>query len=223
MVIWLSELESEYVLTPSTPKKMKLDLSINTQDIKGSFEKISEDIMNSWVLISGYNKYRICEIEFYFNATGIHDDNYTHSHELQKTSGKWYLHPSGIDITFGNAECYGGILIRALDNLTLTKEDPKRYTYGPLNCLQEIFRNLDSAYKHDYTFGLEETIADLIEFEKPIAAPRVGLNKIRNEEMYDKLYRFLVLPKKKHAEKTKIVNAMIKQGFSEEKANEIWG
>lgn len=201
---------------------MEIDLTIDKGNISGSFERIAKELLNSWVIASGNSFYRICEIEFYFK-TKDHEDPYSHGHELQKSSGKWYLHPSGMDITFGNPECYGGILIRALDNLTLPIDHSKRYTYGPLNCLQELFQNLNSVYKQDYTLGIVYADEGKIEYEDPIAAPRVGLNPNKNPEMFDQNYRFLVLPKKKHADKTLIFEAMIRQGLPKEKADKIWG
>ena len=56
-----------------------------------------------------------------------------------------------------------------------------------------------------------------------IAAPRVGLNEENNPDMYEKLYRFLIFPKLKHAEKTRIAEAMKKGGKTEEEIKEIWG
>jgi 3-methyladenine DNA glycosylase Mpg len=196
-----------------------LELKINNKDVNGSFKRIASELMNDWILISNDNKYRIAEIEFYFNHKGLHEDSYTHGHELQKQSGKWYLHGSGIDITFGNEDCYGGILIRALQDL----QDEKNYIYGPINSLTEIFKNFGDVYKHQITVGLERDSEGLIKKEKPIAAPRVGLNKAKDALMHEKFYRFLVLPKKKHADKTLIEKAMKKQDFSDAEIKSIWG
>ena len=88
-----------------------INLTINTQNLDSSFRRIAEDLLNHFIFISGEKSYRICEIEFYYMGVN-HEDKYTHGHELQKTSGQWYQHGSGLDITCGNDNAYGGILIR---------------------------------------------------------------------------------------------------------------
>jgi hypothetical protein len=197
---------------------MDLNLSINTQDIQTSFYDIADDLMNNWVLVANDHTYRIAEIEFYFKDPASHEDSFTHGHALQKESGKWYLHGSGLDITFGTKDCHGGILIRALQGM----DSPGSYTYGPINCLTELFKNIGSVYKGTTSFGLEKDTQKRIAVEKPIAAPRVGLNETKDPAMHAKLYRFLVLPANKHANKTIIADAMKQQGYTEEEVKAIW-
>jgi hypothetical protein len=195
---------------------MILNLRTDSQNINDDFKRIATELMNDWVLKIENSMYRIIEIEFYFKSKS-HNDDYAHAHELQKKPDCWYFHASGVDITFGNDEAYGGILIRGIFNLGSLK-----YTYGPINVVTELFSNLQSVYNHSYSFGLIAAPENIIKFENPISAPRVGLNKNKNPEMRDKLYRYLVMPKEQHAEKTNIETAMKKQNYPEDEIKNIW-
>ena len=192
-----------------------INLKTEHSDINEDFKRIATELMNEWVLKIQNATYRITELEFYIRSSD-HPDNYTHGHELQKKSGSWYFHGSGIDITFGSDNSYGGILIRALQRM----EKPGNFTYGPINVVTELFSNLQDVYNSSLSFGLIE--ARNLPFEKPLAAPRVGLTKEKNPEMYDKYYRFLILPREKHGEKEKIAEAMKLQGYSETEIKSIW-
>ena len=197
---------------------LKIHNISETEDLHLEFEKIASELMNDWILQINNSKYRIIEIEFYFKG-GRHDDNYTHEHELQKKFGRWYFHGSGLDITFGNNNFYGGILIREIYNLD-TKVKP---TYGPINVVTELFSNIQTVYINKFSFGLIPDKDKIITRQTPIAAPRVGLNRTKNPSMYDKLYRFLVLPSKQHAEKAKIAESMERQGYSKEEIKDKLG
>ncbi len=198
---------------------MEIDFTINDDKIDDDFQRIANDLLNNWVLKVENALYRITEIEFYYKDKGEkHNDTYIHGHELQRQKGKWYFHGSGIDITFGDDKAHGGILIRAIYSI-----NDKKYCYGPLNCILEIFSNLSNIYKPKMSFCLIPSTEELFEKEKPIRAQRVGLNPDKNPEMWNKYYRFLVMPKEKHADKTKIFEAMKSQGFSEDERKNIWG
>jgi hypothetical protein len=200
---------------------MEIDFTINNGKIDDDFQRIANDLLNNWVLKVENALYRITEIEFYYkDEAGNHDDSYIHGHELQKQKGKWYFHGSGIDITFGNSKAYGGILIRAIYKVNKGEE---KYCYGPLNCIVEIFSNLSNIYKPEMSFCLIPATQELFKKEKPICAQRVGLNPDKNPEMWNKYYRFLIMPKEKHADKTGIVEAMKNQNYSEAEIKNIWG
>lgn len=200
---------------------MEIDFSIDEANIDEGFQRIANDLLNNWVIKVEDALYRITEIEFYYrDEARKHDDSYVHGHKIQKQKGKWYFHGSGIDLTFGDGEAYGGILIRAICQVN---EGKGKYCYGPLNCILEIFSNLSSIYKPEMSFCLIPANDDLFEQEKPIRAQRVGLNPKNNQEMWNKYYRFLVMPKQKHADKTGIAEAMKKQNYSEAEIKNIWG
>lgn len=194
----------------------QLNLSIDSNLITDDFEKIAFELLNKWVLRVDSSIFRITEIEFYLNGSN-HIDGYTHGHERQKKIGQWYFHASGIDLTFGSEDFFGGILIRGIYNL-----GTKKYVNGPIKVLTELFGSLDSIYLKKFEFGLMPDADSLIEIEKPIKAPRVGLNPLKDSNAFKKYYRFLVMPKEDHKDKTIIYNSLIDQGFSPEEAKIIW-
>lgn len=194
-----------------------MNLEIDNKDIEGSFNSIASELMNEYVLKVNDTDYRITEIEFYYQG-GNHNDNYIHGHSLQMTKGKWYFHGSGIDLTFGSEGIYGGVLLRAIYNLKTSE-----YIYGPIKIITEIFSNVPSVFDTNISFGLIRTENTFLELEKPIKAPRVGLNEKTNPNMYKELYRYLIMPKQKHSEKTRIAEAMEKQGFFQKEIHNIWG
>jgi len=200
---------------------MEINFTINEDKIDDDFQRIANDILNNWVLKVEDALYRITELEFYYRDDGKkHDDSYIHGHELQRQKGKWYFHGSGIDITFGNGKAYGGILIRAICKVN---EGTKKYCYGPLNCILEIFSNLSNIYKPEMSFCLIPATDMLFEKEKPLRALRVGLNSEKDPIMHGKYYRFFVMPTQKHADKTGIAEALRNQGIDETEIKNIWG
>jgi hypothetical protein len=56
------------------------------------------------------------------NTSSQHPDEYAHQHAEQAKSNTWYFHGSGLDITFGDKEIYGGILIRSIGLLKMQKD-----------------------------------------------------------------------------------------------------
>ncbi len=196
---------------------MAINLIINESNIDADFKRIADDLMNHWILKIESKMYRITEIEFYLKSE-FHNDTYTHGHKLQQLKERWYFHGAGIDLTFGVNGFYGGILIRALYDF---KEN--NYTYGPLNCVTELFSNIGHIYETNLSFGLVSAKPNDFEAEKPIPAPRVGLNPNKDKDKYEAFYRFLIMPKRKHAEKTKIAEGMKQQGYSDIEINNIWG
>ncbi|SMD42073.1 hypothetical protein SAMN00777080_0610 [Aquiflexum balticum DSM 16537] len=179
-------------------------------------------MLNQYVLISGRRKFRICEIEFYYKEVeGHHKDIYTHAHELQKSSGKWYQHGSGLDITCGNDKAYGGILIRALQELNEEGEEIN-YIYGPLKSLHILMENFGSVDKHEITFGLEKVHGGFITSESVLNATRVGLNPVHDKEMQQKMYRYFIFPQKPHDRKGEII-ASLRGRIEDDKLKELFG
>jgi hypothetical protein len=182
---------------------MKIDLSINETSPEMDFKRIATELMNDWVLQVNAKRYRIAEVEFYFKSDE-HLDPYTHGHPLQKEMGKWYFHGSGIDITFGNNNYHGGILLRAIYSI----DDVENYKYGPLKTVEEIFSNFSSVFDGQFTFKLSPALTDEIKKVDVYSAPRVGLNPNLNQDYCKRPYRFLIMPKEKHANKGEIAEAL---------------
>lgn len=132
----------------------------SVSDYEALFEEIADALLNRYVLTIGYHyKYRIAEIEFYFNdiirkeADRVHTDTFTHGDEHQTKSGLWYFHRfgkvykagtyKGMDLSFGKGKdmAYGGILIRALSSLGATNGKslpPNEFIEGPCNSVVRI-------------------------------------------------------------------------------------
>jgi hypothetical protein len=124
-----------------------------------------------------------------------------------------YFHGSGLDITLSDGIAYGGILIRAIslvdkDNPKPTKENT---TIGPLNVCTEIFKQFGNVLAHKpIEFDLVDISMDpmgaLMKKAEVFAVPRIGLNRIKDEEgqFWDKPYRFISFLNLPHKENDKI-------------------
>ena len=145
-------------------------LHINTSSkerVEESFFSVASRLMSDFQLVVNEHRYRLLDIEFYYYAPGIFEDVYAHRHEAQLQTGKWYFHGSGIDITFGNGECHGGILIRAIGKLTGEGYGDRNGIYkeihGPLKVKTELFSNMGSAFNKEASYiYLEDVSIDRI-------------------------------------------------------------
>ena len=105
----------------------------NINNYQVVFSEYANKLMNEYCLKVYDKKYNLIEIEFYFYDKENHPDPYIYCNEKQKECGKFYFHGSGMDITFGNGKCYGGILIRSIMN------EEGQYINGSLKLLEELF------------------------------------------------------------------------------------
>ena len=105
----------------------------NINNYQVVFSEYANKLMNEYCLKVDDKKYNLIEIEFYFYDKENHPDPYIYCNEKQKECGEFYFHGSGMDITFGNGICYGGILIRSIMN------EEGQYINGSLKLLEELF------------------------------------------------------------------------------------
>lgn len=162
------------------------------------FYSIAEKLMNSYIMKIGDIEFELTEIEFYYFNDEEHSDVYVHSHDLQKSTNTFlYVHQAwdnygGIDLTFGNNEYYGGILIRGI------KLKDKKYVAGPAkvrNVLVDIISRDISSYSElqQYFDDNKELITlqakEMIQHEI-LHAPRHNLGKKEDKEFRHALYRF---------------------------------
>ena len=180
----------------------KENIKIEYQDV---FSKYANKLMNEYCLKVDDKKYNLIEIEFYFYDKENHPDPYIYCNEKQKECGKFYFHGSGMDITFGNGKCYGGILIRSIMN------EEGQYINGSLKLLEELFCDEIDKLKIEL---IEKDIGK----KNIFCSTRVGLQahpldyelltKYENFIPYIfRLYRFIVdysCPENKCKDKTKI-------------------
>ncbi|MDR3695160.1 hypothetical protein [Mucilaginibacter sp.] len=205
---------------------MNLEIT-NKENPFDDFKRIASSLMNDNVLLVGENYYRFTSLEFYYFEKDSHADVYSHQHENQMTSEQWYFHGSGLDITFGSKDVYGGILIRGVKNL---KEN--KFINGPILCVQELFKNLGAVNNSEkMSFYIQklpwDRMGSLIEEQKVYYSRRVGLNpKIDQSEkarFYNGLYRFFINPKETQKDKSNIAVDLLTQVGSEKEINDLFG
>jgi hypothetical protein len=184
------------------------------------FESVCQILFYRTVFHIQDQRYKITEAELYLK-TDDHPDVFTHGSEEQKKSGLFYFHKyklgkiykewprSGIDITFGNENRFGGILLRGMQNL----DGELEYVDGPAMLSQKIMGifkekgskvsavvpNLDINIFNDRHLWLEETSGN-DQVNVIYRAPRVGLALSKDVESrlayVAKLYRYLADPLK---------------------------
>lgn len=196
---------------------MKDFLQINDESNStclNSYQTIAKKLMNDYKLQVRDKFYRIIECEFYYNSEK-HLDPYVHGHKRQKeTIGEWYFHGSGLDITLGSENGYGGILIRGIAEVVRDSPIPERKEaiLGPLNVVSEIFTQIgDSRAEKSLDFGLVDISRERrganMKTARVFSIPRIGLNLSKDtvENFHNRAYRFITflhLPHK-NADKVK--------------------
>lgn len=180
-------------------------------DLELEFKHIAEELMLSFKLRTPKNEYHLAELEFYLNDGKIHKDESTHGDKRQKQSATWYFHRysngeykkpnrQGLDITIGQRDrYYGGILIRALQNVA----DENDYIHGPSLIVDRILEDTRRSQKEIENEGVfENKLLRLVVGKKSdqqiFEGPRYNLGKNTPEFYLNKAYRFITYPKKKH-------------------------
>ena len=195
-------------------KTMNTLNDILNQKVIGNPEQWFESVCNLLFYRTVFHikdqRYKITEAELYLNSEE-HPDAFTHGSHEQKKAGLFYFHKrgesyqeghiKGVDITFGNENRFGGILLRGMQNL----DDESDYIDGPGMLSQRIVdafegeKVIDVAPKLNIDIfkpqdlWLEETSGeDQIIYK----APRHGLTLSKDAEArlpyFAKLYRYLV-------------------------------
>ena len=182
------------------------------KEIEAQFDEVAKEILNNYLLKINSNKYRITEIEFYYNdecSINNHPDPYIYKDNIQQSCGKWYFHRKGrggLDITFGKGKSYGGILLRGLQN-TKAHYD---YIDGPLlvsdrilekaNKINEMKKIIEKKKIFDSKNSIYLIKMKQLSKSTIYKTTRVGLHPKRNEKKwYDfimKNYRYLIYPEK---------------------------
>lgn len=170
----------------------------SVENMQHIFHVIAEKLMNGYILKISDLEFELTEIEFYYFDDEKHSDVYVHSHDFQKNTNSFlYVHEAwdnygGIDLTFGNNEYYGGILIRGIK----LKDD--NYVAGPSKVrsalVEQINRDISSYPElQQYFVDKKEMITlkekDILE-HKILHAPRHNLGKKEHKEFRNALYRF---------------------------------
>ncbi|MGN1254619.1 MAG: hypothetical protein ACI4T9_08545 [Prevotella sp.] len=158
----------------------------NDDDAERIFSEVAQELMSNYVIKKQDKQYRLLEIEFYWNSAQ-HPDVSTYRRKMKE--GYWFLHPSGLDITFPSDEdAYGGILIRTIQSI----DHPEEIYSGPWKCSDALFDfiPLDGA-KSDIIPQLRKTVSPLFS-GVPEQALRQGITKEHSEKYYTKGYCFYI-------------------------------
>lgn len=119
---------------------------LSRETIFKSFNQIADTISNNVQIKINEAYYRIIDFEFYCFGDQFQDPH-TYKSTQQLENGNFYLHASGIDITFGDGTNYGGILLRSI--VKLYGDSGKDFGFmtqqfdGPQNVATELFSNLN--------------------------------------------------------------------------------
>ncbi len=158
---------------------------INENDIKVSFDKISEVIFNKIYLKISNEYFRIVEIEYYFYSS-IHPD--TKTLPRQTTKCDLWEHKYGFDICFdSDNNSYGGILIRSIKDIKNNNffNNPKKVYYHLLNICKNYnlkFNDIEICFHNiDYKYNENE----------PIKTNRI-IKKTKDYDFFDKPYRHII-------------------------------
>jgi hypothetical protein len=162
-----------------------------TNPTETEFEKIAQILFDNYAIQTHSAKYRMSELEFYWNSEN-HKDNSTYKrNHVDPKSGEWFFHYSGVDIALKNEESggYGGILIRSIYDIS-----NKIITKGPMVCAMKLFSGTNAFEKESIKTYITQYSFNKSDITKK---PRVGLGKNAKENDANTLnYAFLIDPKK---------------------------
>jgi|TARA_B110000902_G_C13952015_1_gene453952 hypothetical protein len=180
-----------------------MNLSIDPENINGSFCKIADLLINEYDLVIVNSVYQVSNIEFYYYNETLHRDDNSHSFKYKRArvrqllNSKWYIHKisinpnfkhKGIDFTFGDGVSFGGILIKEVIRI----EDNKKFSQSKF--VDELIDVLEPKDPDEFinmveeqeklTFNKRDKKSHIIE-----KCSRIGL---ANETFKDSLYAFKI-------------------------------
>ena len=120
-------------------------LELKGQDWDSEFKRIAGILFNNYKISANKQEYDIVDIEFYYDSPEpeLHSDNFIYTKTIRNlTTGNWFFHLSGVDLTFGIGEknIRGGILIRAIRKHHC-RIDEKPYIIGSWRTMLELLNN----------------------------------------------------------------------------------
>ncbi|KAG2375231.1 hypothetical protein C9374_009854 [Naegleria lovaniensis] len=146
---------------PILTKLKELDNCANfktIQEFEDVFTSITEYLFNHVELVVKDKTFRLAELEYYYTCPPVHNDPFSHCHEIQATKGEWYFHQSlaktndnnykggsyqGLDLSIGCGTFKGGVLIRSLLN-------GDKLIEGPSLCVDAIINTYDCKTIHEF-------------------------------------------------------------------------
>jgi hypothetical protein len=208
------------------------------------FDRIATRLLYGSRVSVGKESYRFVEIEFYY-CGDLHPDPFTHRDPLQLECGRWYFHRTrgtyrsgsfkGLDLTFGDGEAFGGVLIRGIETSDGTLID------GPSLCVDHLLASagmktvaaFDKAIEGRLAWDPENPLSlearDAEKEEEYVRSARVGLS-LKKISVTDgaakyimRAYRYLSEPRRTSKGKIHMVLALHARGVDPEKIREITG
>ena len=225
------------------PSLLRQPAKLRASDkLEGWFTRIAEQLLYGSRLMVGGQPYRLVEVEFYYWSKA-HPDPFTHRDPIQFHIGHWYFHRThgvyrggsfkGLDLTFGDSDTSGGILIRGLETPNGALID------GPSLCVDHLLDATGAATVAELDQAINKRLA--WEEENPlflkhqethdaqswIRSPRVGLALRRVTSRTDSTrflmrpYRYLSEPRRTKKGKPHMVLALHAQGKSTEDITQL--
>jgi len=201
------------------------------------FTRIAERLLNGSRLVVRRQPYRLVEIEFYYWSKA-HPDPFTHRDPIQFHVGHWYFHRThgvyrggsfkGLDLTFGQGDASGGVLIRGIETPDGALID------GPSLCVDHLLDatgaatvaeldraiNKRLAWEDGNPLMLEMTETTETTEKRPLyRSPRVGLMlkrvaaRTEGTRFVMRPYRYLSEPRRTKKGKLHLVLALHAQGI----------
>jgi hypothetical protein len=155
-----------------------------------SFEDICSKLLSEFTLCVGdTDRYRLLEVEAYLYDEDTHQDPYPHNHPKQRIPGRWYFHHvgmsagfrggsrKGLDVTIGDGRmaCKGGLLIRAMQNVTSGTiiDGPCLLVDAILNGLKvkSINELVDTYFNHSEGAAGDQTSGFWLKHNPPTSSP----------------------------------------------------
>ena len=202
------------------------------------FGELADLLLNRTTLFIADHPCRITELELYFHGLG-HLDPFTHNDPIQLQLGTWYFHRSGtqyrsgtykgLDIAFGSAGAFGGILLRGIEAVAGSGS----LIDGPCNLVDHILAITGSPSIAALVSRLGATIEDptrrsplhlaLDAHPRPAqpiyATPRIGLtikkgNTPARRRFIARPYRFLSEPARIRKGKPHLITSLHQHGHT---------
>ncbi len=189
-------------------------------------------LLGSKLLVAGRD-HRLVEVELYYWSTA-HADPFAHRDPLQSQTGQWYFHRAhgvyrggsfkGLDLTFGQGESSGGILLRGLETPAGSLID------GPSLCVDYLLGATGTTAVAELDRAIDKRCAwiegnplilearDASDMRSIFRSPRVGLSLKRAAGSPEatrflmRPYRFLTEPRRTKKGKTHLVLSLHVRG-----------
>jgi hypothetical protein len=203
-------------------------------EVEATFSSLAQVLLNESQIVLGQSSYDLCEIEFYLR-TPCFVDPFIHGHKRQKTFGEWYVHRkgeegfpsrnrSGLDLSAGGDDSWGGILIRRIKSTNGEVIDGSGCVAVHLQERLNISSGKEFAKMIEVVSPTEvESPLRLVSKEKSskliLRSPRVGLRyseKNREERLpfICRHYRYQTNPHETSKNKHTLFLALLEQGYS---------